>query len=262
MLYLRRTIIWCVSHFMCFLSNACACMFCFFCVLTSRLDFIKQVPEEKKKIRSDDVHDTHHSLPSFSNNQEDETECEETQMNNERPQPLKRLRLRGQDCQPLRPMTNIATSPPSKRPKLEDNALHQGSSGMKPQNKPESSDGNPRIEAPLVRPPDDIVDKGKQPASAQVLQRGRELTSGRSSPSTPSKERTVKSGKFLMPNNTIPRTQALIIPKDEPVDEVPDYGMPIAVILPGIGWIIPLIDLLFFCVLWHDVFFATAMFGL
>ncbi|XP_014514809.1 probable inactive histone-lysine N-methyltransferase SUVR2 isoform X2 [Vigna radiata var. radiata] len=190
------------------------------------------VPEEKKKIRSDDVHDTHHSLPSFSNNQEDETECEETQMNNERPQPLKRLRLRGQDCQPLRPMTNIATSPPSKRPKLEDNALHQGSSGMKPQNKPESSDGNPRIEAPLVRPPDDIVDKGKQPASAQVLQRGRELTSGRSSPSTPSKERTVKSGKFLMPNNTIPRTQALIIPKDEPVDEVPDYGMPIAVILP------------------------------
>ncbi|WVY98031.1 hypothetical protein V8G54_030182 [Vigna mungo] len=190
------------------------------------------VPEEKKKIRSDDVHDTHHSLPSFSNNQEDETECEEAQMHNERPQPLKRLRLRGQDSQPLHPMTNIATSPPSKRPKLEDNALHQGSSGKKPQNKPESSVANPRIEAPLLRPPDDIVDKGKQPASAQVLQRGRELTSGRSSPSTPSKERTVKSGKFLMPNNTVPRTQALIIPKDEPIDEVPDYGMPIAVILP------------------------------
>ncbi|ESW16847.1 hypothetical protein PHAVU_007G189700 [Phaseolus vulgaris] len=190
------------------------------------------VPKLKKKIQSDDVHSTCHSLPSFSNNQEDETESEEAQMHNERAQPLKRLRLRDQESQPLHPLTNSATSPPSKRPKLEDNALHQGSFGKKPQNKPESSDGNPRIEAPSLRLPDDIVDKGKQPASTQVLQRGRKLTSGRSSPSTPSKEPTVESGKFLLPNNMMPRTQALIIPKDEPIDEVPDYEMPIAVIPP------------------------------
>jgi len=238
--------------------NACSV---FSACLLPLLDLIKQVPELKKKVQSDDVHSTPHPL----SDQEYETEFEEAQINIERAQPLKRLRLRGQESQPLHPLTNSTTSPPSKRPKLEDNTLHQGSSGKKPQNKPESSDGNLRIEAPPLRPPDDIVDKGKQPASTQVLQRGRKLTSGTSSPSTPSKEPTIEAGKFLLPNNMMPRTQALIIPKDEPVDEVPDYEMPIAVIPPGIGWIIPLIDFFFsfflLClVAWH--IFATAMFGL
>ncbi|CAJ1968236.1 unnamed protein product [Sphenostylis stenocarpa] len=187
------------------------------------------VPEMKKKTRTEDIHDTHDSLPSFSNNQEDETECEEAQMHIESVQPLKRLRLRGQESQPLHPLTNCATSPPSKRAKLEDNALHEASSGKKPQDKPGSSDGNPRIEAQPLPPQDDIVDKGKQPASTQVLQRGRKLTSERASPSIPSKEPTVEAGKFLLPNNTMPRPHTMIIPKDEPIDEVLDYEMPIAV---------------------------------
>ncbi|CAJ1968230.1 unnamed protein product [Sphenostylis stenocarpa] len=167
-------------------------------------------------------------------NVEDETECEEAQMHIERDRPLKRLRLRGQGSQSLHPLTYSATSPPSKRPKLEDNASHEASSGKKPQDKPESSDGNPRIEAGLLRPEYDIVDKGKQPASTQVLQRGRKLTSERAYPSTPPTERIVEAGRFLLPNNEVPRTHTLIIPKDEPIDEVPDYEMPmpIAVILP------------------------------
>ncbi|TKY52771.1 Histone-lysine N-methyltransferase SUVR2 [Spatholobus suberectus] len=190
----------------------------------------KKVPELKKKSQAVDVHNTHHSLTSsFSNNQEEETECEEAQIHVETARPLKRLRLRGQE---LHPLTNSAPSPPSKKPKLDDAALSEGCSGKKPQNKAVSPHRNIRTEARPLPPRDGFVDKGKQPVSPQVSHRGRRLTSERVSPSTPSKGPTVGPGKFLLPNNQMPRSHALIIPKDEPIDELPDYEMPIAVIPP------------------------------
>ncbi|XP_020237107.1 probable inactive histone-lysine N-methyltransferase SUVR2 [Cajanus cajan] len=190
------------------------------------------VPELKRKSQTVDAHNTHHSLSSsLSNNLEEETECEEAQMHVETARPLKRLPLRGQEIQPLHPSTNSAPSPPSKKFKSEDSGLPGGCSGKKPQNKAVSSDGNPRIEA-HVSPRDGIVDKGKQPASTQVSHRGRRLASERVSPSIPSKEPTVEPGKILLPNNQMSRTHVLLVPKDEPVDELPDYEMPIAVIPP------------------------------
>ncbi|KAG4996055.1 hypothetical protein JHK84_027099 [Glycine max] len=189
----------------------------------------KMVPELKKKSQAANVHNARHSLSSsLQNNQEAETECEEAQMHIETARPLKRLRLQGQESQPLHPLANSAPSPPSKRLKLDDNA----SSRKKLQNKPVSSDGNPRIEACSLPPQDCIVDKGKQPASPEVYHRGRRLTSERVSQSIPSREPTVEPGRFLLPNNQMPHTQTPIIPKDEPIDEMPDYEMPIAVIPP------------------------------
>lgn len=171
----------------------------------------EKVPELKKKRQTVDAHNTHHSLTSsFSNNQEEGTECEGAQMQVETARPLKRLRLRGQEGQPL---ANSVPSPPSKKSKLEDNAISECCSEKKPQNIAVSSDGNPGIEARPLPPRDGMVDKGKQPASPQIHHRGRRLTSERASPS-------------------IPRTHTLIIPKDEPIDELPDYEMPIAVIPP------------------------------
>ncbi|KAL2323398.1 hypothetical protein Fmac_027777 [Flemingia macrophylla] len=168
-----------------------------------------KVPELKRKSQTVDVLNTHHSLSSsLSNNQEEETECEEAQMNVETARPLKRLRLRGQEVQHLHPPANSAPSPPSKI-KSEDSGLPEGCSGKKPQDNAVSSDGNPRIEA-HVSPRDSIVDKGKQPASPQVYHRG----------------------KVLFPNSQMSQTHALRIPKDEPVDDFPDYEMPIAVIPP------------------------------
>ncbi|KAK7393359.1 hypothetical protein VNO78_21912 [Psophocarpus tetragonolobus] len=167
------------------------------------------VPESKKKTQAVNAHNTHNPLASFSNNQEEETECEEAQMHIETPQPLKRLRLRGQESQPLHPLADSVPSPPSKRFKL-DGALPQGGSAKKSQNKTVSSSGNPRIEVHSLPPQDGIVDKGKQPASPQFSHRGRRIASERLSPCKPSN---------------------LIIPKDEPIDES-DYEMPIAMIPP------------------------------
>nr|KYP74130.1 Histone-lysine N-methyltransferase SUVR2 [Cajanus cajan] len=157
------------------------------------------VPELKRKSQTVDAHNTHHSLSSsLSNNLEEETECEEAQMHVETARPLKRLPLRGQEIQPLHPSTNSAPSPPSKKFKSEDSGLPGGCSGKKPQNKAV----------------------------------GRRLASERVSPSIPSKEPTVEPGKILLPNNQMSRTHVLLVPKDEPVDELPDYEMPIAVIPP------------------------------
>ncbi|KAG4976809.1 hypothetical protein JHK86_036283 [Glycine max] len=186
------------------------------------------VPELKKKSQTADVHNTGHSMSSsFQNNQEAETGCEEAQMHVETPQPLKRLRLQGQESQPLHPPPNGSPSPSSKKLKLDDNA-----SGKKPQNKPVSSDGNPGIATRPLPPRDGIVDKGKQPASLPLNHRGRRLPSERVPQSIPSREPTVEPGRFLLPNNQMTRTQTLVIPKDEPIDELTDYEMPIAVIPP------------------------------
>lgn len=152
-----------------------------------------------------------------------EGEEAEPEMHLEPARPLKRLRLRGQESQPLHPLTNNAPSSaasPLKKPKLENDTLSEGCSGQKPQTKAVSSDGNLRIEARPAPTRDTIVDKGKQPVSPQVAPRGA----------------PVEPGKFLLPNNQMPCSYALIVPKDEPIDELPDYEAPIAVIPPGIQW--------------------------
>lgn len=159
---------------------------------------------------------------SFSNNQEEEMLDEEAEMHVEPARPLKRLRLREQESQPLHPVTINAPSSaasPSKLSKLEEDPV---------------SNGNVRLEARSGPIRDAIVDKGKQPASPQVTLRGRKHIRERASPSVPSKEPTVGPGKFLLPSNQTPHSYALIVPKDEPVDELPDYETPIAMLLPGI----------------------------
>ncbi|XP_061352664.1 probable inactive histone-lysine N-methyltransferase SUVR2 [Gastrolobium bilobum] len=181
-----------------------------------------EVPEQKKKTKKVD---------------EEEMEVDEEQMHVEEARPLKRLRLRGQESQPLHPLTNSAPSsdtPPLKKPKLEDNTLSESRSRQQSQKKIFSSDGNARIEALPIPTRDGIVDRGKQPASSQVTRSKRRFMSERASPSGPSKEPTVETGKFLLPNNRMPGIHTLIIPKDEPVDELLDYEVPrpIAVIPP------------------------------
>lgn len=182
----------------------------------------------------------------FSNNQEEEEmeNIEEAQMHVEPARPLKRLRLRGQESQSSHPSTSCAPSSaasPLKEPKLEDDTLPKNYSRQQPQNTELSSGGNARIEARPAPARDVIVDKGKQPVSPQVAPRGRRLISESegASPSIPSKEPTVKPGMLLLPSNKMPHNHALIIPKDEPIDELPDYQVPIAVIPPGIQWTFP-----------------------
>ncbi|KAK7277481.1 hypothetical protein RJT34_22494 [Clitoria ternatea] len=165
---------------------------------------------------------------------EEETEGEEAQLHVEPAQPLKRLRLKGQESQPLHPLNNSApssSSTPSKKPKLNENASPKEFSGLKPQNKAVSFGGNARTEVRSLPSGDGIVDQGKQPASTQVAHR-RRLVSERAPPSIPSKEATVEAGKVLLPNNQMHCTNTLIVPKDEPIDELPDYEVPIAVIAP------------------------------
>ncbi|KAJ1397863.1 WIYLD domain [Sesbania bispinosa] len=173
-----------------------------------------KVPEQKKKSKK--VNAIAAKMSSvFSNNQEEEMDGEEAQMHVEPARPLKR-------CLSF------------KKLRSEDNTSAEGCSRKQPQsqNKAVSSDGNGRIEARPVPSRDGIADKGKQPASPQVSLRGRRLLSERASPSIPSKEPTVGPGKFPLPNDQMPCTHALIIPKDEPIDELPDYEVPIAVIPP------------------------------
>lgn len=138
---------------------------------------------------------------AFSNIQEEEMEYEEAQMHVESARPLKKLRLRGQESQPLHPLSN--SSPSSAGPSVRNDA------------RPVSSQ-------------DGIVDKGKQSVSPQVSLRGRRHISERAS-------QTVDQGKFLLPDNQMPHTHAMIIPKDEPIDELPDYELPISVIPPQPG---------------------------
>lgn len=143
---------------------------------------------------------------------------EEAEMHVEPARPLKRLRLREQDSQPLHPVTISAPSsaayPSKKLPNLEVDTL---------------SDRNMRLEA---RSGPIRGDRGKQPASPQVTLRGRKLITERAS--IPSKEPTVEPGKFLLTSNQMPHNYALIVPKDEPVDFFAEDEVPIAMIPPGI----------------------------
>ncbi|KAH1078185.1 hypothetical protein GLYMA_19G167900v4 [Glycine max] len=143
--------------------------------------------------------------------------------------PLKRLRLRGQEGQSLRPLTSSGPSSaafPLKMPKLEDGTVPESSSRLQPQSLAALSDGNARIGAHHVPPQDAVVDKGKKPISPQVTPRRRR------SLSEPLKESTVEGRAALLANNKMPHPFILIKPKDEPVDDIPDYEIPLAVIPP------------------------------
>nr|XP_027188964.1 histone-lysine N-methyltransferase SUVR4-like isoform X2 [Cicer arietinum] len=163
---------------------------------------------------------------------EEEMEDEEASMNDEAARPLKRLRLRGQESQHGDCVTNDSPSSaasPLKKLRIEKATTLQSFPAQQPQNKAVSSDGNVRIEARLGPMRDASSDRGKQPASPQVSLGGRRHISERGSPS---KQPSVEPGKSLLPSNQTPHAYALIIPKDEPVDEVPEYEVPIAVIPP------------------------------
>ncbi|KAK7267443.1 hypothetical protein RIF29_20117 [Crotalaria pallida] len=183
-----------------------------------------ELPEPEKKKKSKNVH-------------QEEMEDEEAQLGVESAQPLKRLRLRGQENQPSYPLTSSGPSSaasPLKKPKLEKDSVPGSSSRQWPQSTAVSSDGNARTEPCPVPPQDGSVNKGKQPVSPQVAPRRKRLISEREreSQSVPSKVPTVGPGARLLPNNKMPHSHALIIPKDEPIDELPDYEAPIAVICP------------------------------
>lgn len=122
---------------------------------------------------------------------------------------MKRLRLRGQEN------NSPSSAPsPSKKPHIEKATALEGSSAQRHQNKAVSSDGNTRIAARPGPMQDASSDRGKQPALPQDSLRGR------------------KPGRLMLPSNQMPH--ALIVPKDEPVDELPDYERPIAMVPPGI----------------------------
>ncbi|KAK7336905.1 hypothetical protein VNO77_17458 [Canavalia gladiata] len=148
--------------------------------------------------------------------------------------PLKRLRLRGQDVHSSRPLTSCGPSSasfPLKTPKLEDDTMPD-SSRLQPQSTTALSDGNARIETCEVPPRDATVDKGKKPVSPEVTPRGRRFISDGTHTPGPLKEPTVEPGTSLLLKNKIPHPFTLIIPKDEPIDDMPDYEIPIAVIHP------------------------------
>ncbi|KAK7245323.1 hypothetical protein RIF29_40163 [Crotalaria pallida] len=134
---------------------------------------------------------------------------EDGHLHDEPLRPLKRSRLRGQETQSSHALTGPGSSSaayPLKIPKLEDGTVPESSSELQRQG---TSGGNARNETHQLPPRDGIVDKGKQPVSPQVTNRRRRITSERASPAVP-----------------------LIIPKDEPIDDLPDYAVPLAVILP------------------------------
>ncbi|KAL3029122.1 hypothetical protein AAZX31_03G148300 [Glycine max] len=150
---------------------------------------------------------------------------EEAHTHGEPVRPLKRLRLRGQEGQSLRPLTSSGPSSaafPLKAPKLEDGAVPESSSRRQPQSMAALSDGNARIGARHVPPQDAVVDKGKKPISPQLTPRARRSLA----------EPTVEAGAALLANNKMPHPFILIKPKDEPVDGIPDYEIPLAVIPP------------------------------
>ncbi|CAL0309790.1 unnamed protein product [Lupinus luteus] len=137
---------------------------------------------------------------------------EEAHLQDEPLQPLKRSRLRGQETQSLHPPTSSGPSSaayPLKVPKLEDGTVPESSNGRQHQNTAVLSDGNAQNETNQLPPRDGIVDKGKQPVSPNVTYRRRRLTSERAAPAVP-----------------------LIIPKDEPIDDMPQFAVPITMILP------------------------------
>ncbi|XP_027351892.1 probable inactive histone-lysine N-methyltransferase SUVR2 isoform X1 [Abrus precatorius] len=160
---------------------------------------------------------------------------EEAHMHDEPVRPLKRLRLRGQDGHSSRPLTSCGPSTaalPLKTPKLEDDTVPESSFGLQPQSTTALSDGNARIEAGQVPLRDATVDKGKKPVSPQVTQRGRWSISDGTHRLEPVKEPTIEPGASLLSKNKVSHQFTLLKPKDEPIDDMPDYLIPIAVIPP------------------------------
>ncbi|KAI4301040.1 hypothetical protein L6164_034359 [Bauhinia variegata] len=167
--------------------------------------------------------------------EEDMEEDEEAHMHDEPVRPLKRLRLRGRESQASQPMAGCGPRSPFPsqmiKPKNEEGSLPESSSRQQPQNKEVSSPsdmGHGRIEVRPLPSRDRTTDKGKQPVSPQVAMRGKNIISERVLPSIPSKEPTGERGTGLL----LPHTHTLIIPKDEPIDELPVDEVPIAVIHP------------------------------
>ncbi|KAJ7972594.1 Histone-lysine N-methyltransferase [Quillaja saponaria] len=177
--------------------------------------------------------------PSSRRNKIDKGDLEEEPLTHDEPvRPLKRLRLRGQEVQASQ---SLAACNPSfgesslKRPKIEEDALPETCPLQKPQYTALSSPsdvGHARTELHPVLVRHGIVDKGKQPMSPQVSPRGARFISERASQAVRFKEPRVEPGIMLLPENKVPDIHALIKPKDEPVDELPPYELPIAVIKP------------------------------
>ncbi|XP_061343460.1 probable inactive histone-lysine N-methyltransferase SUVR2 isoform X1 [Gastrolobium bilobum] len=164
---------------------------------------------------------------------EAEVDDEEAHMHDEPLRPLKRLRLRGQEVQSSRPLTSFGPSSAAsllKIPKLDDDTVPGSSFSLEPRSTAALSDENASIEVRQVPPQDAIVDKGKKPLSPQVNTSGRKFISDRAPPAVPVKEPTVEPGASLLPKNKMPLTYSFIEPKDEPIDDIPDYEVPIAVV--------------------------------
>ncbi|KAJ1416652.1 WIYLD domain [Sesbania bispinosa] len=164
-----------------------------------------------------------------------ETDDEEAHMHDEPLRPLKRLRLRSRDVQSSRLLTSCGPSSaafPLKTPKLEDGTMPQSNSRLQPQSTTVLPDGNARIEAHQVPPRVVIVDKGKQPVSPEDTPRGRRSISDRTTRAVPFKEPTVEPEASLSSKNKMPHSYTFIMPKDEPVDDILDNEVPLAVIHP------------------------------
>lgn len=172
----------------------------------------------------------------FSNIQEGEVDDEEAHTHEEPLRPLKRLRLRGQEVQSSRLLTSCGSRSdafPLKTPKLEHDPIPESSSRLQPRSTAVLSDGNARIEAHQVQSRDAIVEKGKQPVSPQDTPGGRRTISDRTPPAVPFKEPTVEPRASPLSKNKMPHPYTFIKPKNEPIDDMPGYEIPIAVIPPG-----------------------------
>ncbi|XP_027938009.1 probable inactive histone-lysine N-methyltransferase SUVR1 isoform X2 [Vigna unguiculata] len=169
------------------------------------------------------------------NKKDGEVDNEEAHMHEEPMRPLKRLRLRGQEGQSSRPLTNRGHSSaafPLKTPKLEEGTVPEISSRLQPQCSAALSDGNARNDAPHVPPQDAIVNRGKQPVSPQVTPRGGRSMSDHTSLAEPLKESVAEPRAAPLANNKMLVPFTLIKPKDEPVDDLPDCEIPLAMIPP------------------------------
>ncbi|CAJ2632911.1 unnamed protein product [Trifolium pratense] len=137
--------------------------------------------------------------------------------------PLKRLRLRGQDGQSSRLLSNGGPSSaafPLKSPKPEPGTVPVSSSRLQPQSTSVLSNGNA------------AVDKGKKPVSPEYTLRRRRSISERNPPPAVFKEPAVESGTSPLSKNKTRHPYPFVIPKPEPFDEGPDYVVPISMILP------------------------------
>ncbi|KOM30165.1 hypothetical protein LR48_Vigan967s003700 [Vigna angularis] len=169
------------------------------------------------------------------NKKDEDVDNEEAHMHEEPLRPLKRLRLRGQEGQSSRPLTNrghISAAFLLKTPKLEEGTVPEISSRLQPQSSAALSDGNARNDAPHVPSQDAIVNRGKQPVSPQVTPRGGRSMSDHTSLAEPLKESAAEPRAAPLANNKMLVPFTLIKPKDEPVDDFPACEIPLAVIPP------------------------------